>query len=171
MDERATRTATATSIIVRLSLAATFLVFCIRLYSLQIVSGASYQEQAAVNRLREIDTYAPRGVIYDRNGEILARNRPSFVIAVIPADLPPDDLNTEIDEQRIALERLLAVLEAHTNPEMAIRIAEVMFLHLGREDFTNTVESARLSLSFRLVDVEVLKQDDEGQEVIEKVPT
>jgi penicillin-binding protein 2 len=142
-----------------------------RLYSLQIVSGDSYQEQAAVNRLREIDTYAPRGVIYDRNGEILARNRPSFVIAVIPADLPPDDIATEINEQRIALERLLAVLEADSDPEMAIRIAEVMFLHLGREDFKNTVVSAGITLSFRLIDLEVLKQDEEGREIIEVVPT
>ena len=171
MNERAARTATATSIIVRFTLAATFLVFCLRLYSLQIVSGASYQEQAAVNRLREIDTPAPRGVIYDRNGEILARNRPSFVIAVIPADLPPDDIATEFNEQRIALERLLAVLEADSDREMAIRIAEVMFLHLGREDFKNTVESTGLTLSFRLVDLEVLKLDEEGREILEEVPT
>ena len=171
MNERAARTATSTSIIVRLTLAATFLVFCMRLYSLQIVSGASYQEQAAVNRLRVIDADAPRGVIYDRNGEILARNRPSFVIAVIPADLPPDDIATEINEQRIALERLLAVLEADSDPEMAIRIAEVMFLHLGREDFKNTVVSAGITLSFRLIDLEVLKQDEEGREIIEVVPT
>ena len=171
MNERAARTATATSIIVRFTLAATFLVFCLRLYSLQIVSGASYQEQAAVNRLREIDTPAPRGVIYDQNGEILARNRPSFVIAVIPADLPPDDIATEFNEQRIALERLLAVLEADSDPEMAIRIAEVMFLHLGREDFKNTVESTGLTLSFRLVDLEILKLDEEGREILEEVPT
>ena len=171
MNERAARTATSTSIIVRLTLAATFLVFCMRLYSLQIVSGASYQEQAAVNRLRVIDADAPRGVIYDRNGEILARNRPSFVIAVIPADLPPDDIATEINEQRIALVRLLAVLEADSDPEMAIRIAEVMFLHLGREDFKNTVVSAGITLSFRLIDLEVLKQDEEGREIIEVVPT
>lgn len=171
MDERAIRTATATSIIVRLTLAATFVVFCVRLYTLQIVRGASYQEQAAVNRLREIDSYAPRGVIYDRNGEILARNRPSFVIAIIPADLPPDDLNTEIDEQRIALERLLAVLEANSDPEVAIRIAEVMFLHLGREDFSNTVESTGIEVSFRLIDLEVLRQDEDGNEILEEVPT
>ena len=171
MNERAARTATATSIIVRFTLAATFLVFCLRLYSLQIVSGASYQEQAAVNRLREIHTHAPRGVIYDRNGEILARNRPSFVIAVIPADLPPDDIATEFNEQRIALERLLAVLEADSDREMAIRIAEVMFLHLGREDFKNTVESTGLTLSFRLVDLEILKLDEEGREILEEVPT
>ena len=167
MNERAARTATATSIIVRFTLVATFLVFCLRLYSLQIVSGASYQEQAAVNRLREIDTPAPRGVIYDRNGEILARNRPSFVIAVIPADLPPDDIATEFNEQRIALERLLAVLEADSDREMAIRIAEVMFLHLGREDFRNTVESAGITLSFRPINLEVPKQDEEGREIIE----
>ena len=167
MNERAARTATATSIIVRFTLVATFLVFCLRLYSLQIVSGASYQEQAAVNRLREIDTPAPRGVMYDRNGEILARNRPSFVIAVIPADLPPDDIATEFNEQRIALERLLAVLEADSDPEMAIRIAEVMFLHLGREDFRNTVESAGITLSFRPINLEVPKQDEEGREIIE----
>ena len=171
MNERAARTATATSIIVRFTLVATFLVFCLRLYSLQIVSGASYQEQAAVNRLREIDTPAPRGVIYDRNGEILARNRPSFVIAVIPADLPPDDIATEYNEQRIALERLLAVLEADSDREMAIRIAEVMFLHLGREDFKNTVESAGFTLSFRVVNLEVLKLDEEGREILEEVPT
>ena len=171
MSERATRTATSTSIIVRLTLLATFLVFCGRLYALQIVRGATYQEQADVNRLRQIDLYAPRGVIYDRNGEILARNRPSFVIAVIPVDLPADDLTTSVDEQRIALERLLAVLGADTDAEMAIRIAEVMFLHLGREDFKNTVESAGITLSFRLVNLETLQKDEEGREILVEEPT
>lgn len=171
MDERAARTATSTSIIVRLALVATFLVFCLRLYTLQIVRGATYQEQAAVNRLREIDSYAPRGVIYDRNGEILARNRPSFEIAVIPADLPADDLTTTIDEQRIALERMLAIVGADRDPELAIRIAAVMFFHLGREDFKNTLEATGFELSFRLVDLEVVRQDDEGREIIEEEPT
>jgi penicillin-binding protein 2 len=121
--------------------------------------------------LRQIDLYAPRGVIYDRNGEILARNRPSFVIAVIPVDLPADDLTTLVDEQRIALERLLAVLGADTDAEMAIRIAEVMFLHLGREDFKNTVESAGITLSFRLVNLETLQKDEEGREILVEEPT
>ncbi len=171
MNERATRTATSASIIVRLTLLATFLVFCARLYALQIVRGATYQEQAAVNRLREIDIYAPRGVIYDRYGEILARNRPSFVISVIPADLPSNDLTTAADERLIALERLLAALGADTDPEMAIRIAEVMFLHLGREDFKATVESAGITLSFRLVNLETLQKDEEGREILVEEPT
>ena len=171
MNERATRTATSTSIIVRFSLLATFLVFCVRLYGLQIVRGANYQEQAAVNRLRVIDLYAPRGVIYDRNGEILARNRPSFVISVIPADLPQNDVTTTVNEQRVAVQRLLAALAADTDREMAIRIAEVMFLHLGREDFKATVGSAGITLSFRLVNLETLQVDDEGREILVEEPT
>ena len=121
--------------------------------------------------MREIDIYAPRGVIYDRYGEILARNRPSFVISVIPADLPSNDLTTAADERLIALERLLAALGADTDPEMAIRIAEVMFLHLGREDFKATVESAGITLSFRLVNLETLQKDEEGREILVEEPT
>ena len=170
MNEHEPRTVTTTSIIVRLTLVATFVVFCLRLYELQIVSGATFQEQADVNRLREIDLPAPRGVIYDRNGEILARNRPSFVIAVIPADLPADDFTTEVDERRVALERLLAVLEADANPEMALRVAEGMFLHLGRSDFSATVENAGINLSYRLVDLPTLQVDDDGREILVEEP-
>ena len=59
-----------------------------RLWQLQMVEGESYLVRSDRNRFREVDVAAPRGVIYDRNGEILARNRPSFTVAVVPGDLP-----------------------------------------------------------------------------------
>ncbi len=34
---------------------------------------------------------APRGIIYDRNGTILARNMASYSIVITPASLPDDD--------------------------------------------------------------------------------
>jgi penicillin-binding protein 2 len=61
-----------------------------RLWQLQMVAGEKYRLLADRNRLRQVDAAAPRGVIYDRNGEILARNRPSFSVIVIPGDLPQD---------------------------------------------------------------------------------
>jgi penicillin-binding protein 2 len=61
-----------------------------RLWYLQMVRGEDYRVLADRNRFREVDVTAPRGVIYDRNGEILARNRPSFSVAIVPADLPED---------------------------------------------------------------------------------
>jgi penicillin-binding protein 2 len=61
-----------------------------RLWYLQMIRGESYRILADRNRFRDVDVAAPRGVIYDRNGEILARNRPSFSVVIVPGDLPED---------------------------------------------------------------------------------
>jgi penicillin-binding protein 2 len=83
----------------------------VRLYRLQIVEGAKYQQLADLNRLRVVSVEAPRGVIYDRNGQILARNQASFKVSLVPADLPKlpsgeDDLQA----QGAVLDRLLSIL-------------------------------------------------------------
>jgi penicillin-binding protein 2 len=59
-----------------------------QLWRLQVFGGASYRELADNNRFRLSRLEPARGVIYDRNGDALARNRPSYVVAVVPADLP-----------------------------------------------------------------------------------
>jgi len=61
-----------------------------RLWYLQIASGAFYREYADANRFRFTRVEALRGVVYDRNGTLLARNRPSYAAAITPADLPPE---------------------------------------------------------------------------------
>ncbi len=131
--ERGEHTATLATAMVRLGLVVIFLVFVGRLYFLQIMQGATYQTQADNNRFRFIEVPPPRGVIYDRNGEILARNRPSFMISIVPAELPDDQIDTDVDEERLAIERLLQVLRADTNTEIALS-GRVMF-RLGRADF------------------------------------
>lgn len=59
-----------------------------RLYYLQVVQGANLREQADNNRFREIAIPASRGVIYDRHKAVLARNRPTYEVGFVPADLP-----------------------------------------------------------------------------------
>ncbi len=83
-----------------------------RLWQLQMAQGDSYRVLADRNRFRQVDVAAPRGVIYDRNGYILARNRPNFTIAVVPADLPKT-AEGELDEaaQTRVLDELFALLE------------------------------------------------------------
>ena len=46
--------------------------------------------QADDNRTRQISEPAPRGIIYDRNGAILARNVASYNVVITPAYLPDD---------------------------------------------------------------------------------
>ncbi len=50
----------------------------LRLFHLQIVSGKDNRSLADSNRIQIKVIHAPRGVIYDRNGKILAQNEPVF---------------------------------------------------------------------------------------------
>ena len=59
-----------------------------RLYQIQVLEGGSYGAAAHANHVRRMALPAERGVIYDRHGAVLAFNRPSWSLEVVPADLP-----------------------------------------------------------------------------------
>ena len=75
------------------------------LFEFQIVQGAQYQAQAEENRTTRVSDPTQRGIIYDRNGFVLARNVASYNVVITPANLPGDPsaggdatlLNTELD--------------------------------------------------------------------------
>ena len=67
-----------------------FLVFIFRLFFYQILNGDTYVALAVENRLREISLAPTRGVIFDRNGIVLARNVASYNVVVTAANLPDD---------------------------------------------------------------------------------
>ncbi len=58
-----------------------------RLADVQLRDGAYFKHQADLNQLRTIPITAPRGLIYDRKGKVIVRNRPSFVVQVVPMQL------------------------------------------------------------------------------------
>ncbi len=66
-----------------------------RLVSLQIFGGQEWTEQAVENYRSEISDPAPRGIIYDRNGYILAKNVASYNVVITPANLPDDDADIQ----------------------------------------------------------------------------
>ncbi|MGB8643805.1 MAG: penicillin-binding protein 2 [Anaerolineae bacterium] len=67
-----------------------FLVLVLKLYQIQVVQGADFLKAGERQRYRELNTLAPRGVIYDRNGKILVQNEPTFKVSITPNDLPED---------------------------------------------------------------------------------
>lgn len=70
---------------------AVILYYVFRLFTLQIVSGEDYKTRAEDNRTLELSLPTQRGLIYDRNGFILARNVPSYNLTITPANLPEDE--------------------------------------------------------------------------------
>ncbi|MDZ7698979.1 MAG: penicillin-binding protein 2 [Deltaproteobacteria bacterium] len=72
----------------------------IRLWYLQIVKGSVYRSKSEYNRIRLEDVVPFRGMIYDRNGKTLVKNRPSYNLYVIPE---------EVQDSQALLERLSAL--------------------------------------------------------------
>lgn len=77
-----------------------------RVFYLDIVQGAEYQEKSARNSLRQIVIPAPRGIVYDRFGKALVRNTPSMDAVLVPADIPTGE---EEERLRAALSKLLSI--------------------------------------------------------------
>ena len=72
-----------------------------RLLSLQVLGQQAWMVQATDNYEDTISDPAPRGIIYDRNGFVLARNVASYNVVITPAGFPDD----EADIQRILVIR------------------------------------------------------------------
>ena len=70
-----------------------FLVFLtLSLFQTQIIRGGYYRRASERNRIRLISVSALRGNILDRNGLLLATNRPAYHVYIIPEDFDPQDL-------------------------------------------------------------------------------
>ena len=61
-------------------------VLSVRLYLLQIINGPHYAEIAENQRIRLLPIPAPRGVIFDRNGQVLVDSRPIYSIILSRED-------------------------------------------------------------------------------------
>lgn len=68
-----------------------FFAYLLRLFNLQIIEGDEWAARAEDNRTDSLNLPSTRGIIYDRNGMILARNVPSYNIVITASELPDDD--------------------------------------------------------------------------------
>jgi penicillin-binding protein 2 len=73
-----------------LVLVVTFLIFTVKLFNMQILNGQTYAAQAQENSEKDFNLPALRGIIYDRNSTVLARNIASYNIVLTYSDLPDD---------------------------------------------------------------------------------
>src|SRR5215213_8249914 len=71
-------------------IAAVFVVLGARLWYLQVLTGQDYTLAARATQHTDIKIPAQRGVIYDRNGKVLANNVPGLNVTVIPNEISRD---------------------------------------------------------------------------------
>ena len=98
---------------IALLVAGAFLLISCCLWYLQVVCGEEYREMGRSNRVRLVRRPAPRGVIYDRRGEILADSRASFDVEVVAGDVE------DMGETEEALGRVLGITPAEVRARIA----------------------------------------------------
>ena len=93
-----------------------FCLFGLRLWYLQIYKGEYFGGKSRDNRIRRYALYAPRGLLRDTNGVLLAENKPSYALTLVRedcrdidatlqqvarwTDIPLEDIRREFDRGR-----------------------------------------------------------------------
>jgi penicillin-binding protein 2 len=110
----------------------------LRLVDLQLVHGAEWRDLAENNRLRRLPLPGPRGWIYDRRGEVLAENVPSWELLLFP------DEAQNLNDTRLFLAQT-SVTDAPTfNDRIAVRrIGRMAPLVVGEDLSWNQVAAIR----------------------------
>lgn len=76
----------------------------LRIFYMQILKGSYYKSESDGNRMRQIPVQAARGVMYDRNGKIMAGSRSAYSIIL-------SDVNKDKDIPEVELNRLASLLK------------------------------------------------------------
>ena len=71
-------------------------------FKTQVIQNHQYVMQSEENRLRPIPLPAPRGIIYDRHGEVIAENLPAYSVSITAPN---------VDSLRAALSQLAPTLQ------------------------------------------------------------
>jgi penicillin-binding protein 2 len=103
-----------------------FVILTGRLWYLQIAAGSKLLVESEMNRKRLIRVRAPRGMIVDRKGRILATSRPQFVVMAIPEILKanPHSMKTLCGVLNVTEAELMQIMTKERAAELApVRVA------------------------------------------------
>jgi penicillin-binding protein 2 len=107
---------------------------------LQVYSSQSY-DLYEDNAIRKVFDYPKRGFVYDRNGELLVANQPSYDVMVIPQEI--EDINIEefSDLLKISVEDYEKKIRRATT--YSPWLPSVFVAHLSKEDYAVLQEKMR----------------------------
>ncbi len=139
-------------------------IFGCRLYELQM-ADEKYKESADINAFLKKTLYPSRGLIYDRNGELIVYNQPAYDVMIIPRDvktldtldlcrtlnITPEQLRKRFDDMR----------DPHLNPGYSTYTPQRLISHLSAEDYGRLQEKLYRYPGF-FIQKRILRQYNHG---------
>ncbi len=113
-------------------------IYIFRLFNLQVVDSR-YKDDADSNAFMRKSIYPSRGVIYDRNGNVVVFNRPAYDVMIIPRDVQEFDTldfctTLGLTEQQLR-QRFHDMRDKRLNPGYSKYSPQTLLTHLTAEDY------------------------------------
>jgi penicillin-binding protein 2 len=151
------RRITVRLVVLQVGVVVTFAALAIGFWFLQVVEGDRYREMAENNHSRTLALRAPRGVLFDRNGQVLVENRHSFNVSIVR-------------EHTKDLDRTVRLLAGVAGLDVS-RLRQVVDLHRGEPTYRPIVVIEDASLA-QVAAITARRLDFELPDVVvEEVPT
>lgn len=110
-------------------------IFSVRLFSLQI-SETKYKKSADTNAFLHKTIYPARGLVYDRNGELVVYNQAAYDVMLIPRDVEPFDTLDFCNTLNITVEQYhKRVEEMKKTPGYSSYTPQRLLSHLSAQDY------------------------------------
>lgn len=127
------------------------IIYVIRLFNLQVTND-KYKESAESNAFLRRVIYPSRGLIYDRNGELMVFNKPAYDVMLIPKDVGDFDTLALCDALGITREQLVEkwkdMKNPRKNPGYSAYTPQKLLSHLSIEDYGKLQEKLYLFPGF-----------------------
>lgn len=114
--------------------------FLSRLFYLQVYNSSAHNLYED-NAIRKVYDYPKRGFVYDRNGQLLVANQPSYDVMVIPREVEPLDTIEFCNLLKINKEQFIKTYKKAYRHSP--RLPYVFLSHLSKEDYAVLQEKMR----------------------------
>ena len=121
-----------------------------RLFTLQIVEGESYQVEYHQTSTKTVEEDYTRGTIYDRNGKKLAYNKLAYSVGIV------DDGSYTAYERNLMILRLIEILDKHGE-----KYSQSLSIACENGEYVFTTTSERALIRF-LKDVDVYSEEEDA---------
>lgn len=114
------------------------IIYIIRLFGIQVLDS-KYKDEADTNALMRKSIYPSRGIIYDRNNNVVVFNRPAYDVMVIPRDVQTFDTLDFCNTLGISTESLRQrfndMKDKRLNPGYSSYSPQTLLTQLSTEDY------------------------------------
>ena len=113
-------------------------IYIIKLFELQVCDD-KYKVNADTNAFLRKTLYPSRGLMYDRNGELVVFNQPAYDVVMIPRDVQPFDTADFCNTLQISREtfdkRMSDLKNPRKNPNYSLYSPQTFMTHLSAKDY------------------------------------